>query len=82
MEAVDQKKWIPICPCRNDTTLSHLFFADDLVLMGKATVSTTRTIREVLGTFCMASGLKLNQRKSKVIFSNSGGANLKRTMCN
>lgn len=72
-EEVSHKKWNPIIPCRDGPILSHLFFADDLVLMGKANISTARSIHRVLEKFCVASGLKLNQQKSKIFFSNQGG---------
>lgn len=65
-EAVNRKKWSPIVPCRAGPALSHLLFADDLVLMGKATASTARTIRTVLNKFCKASGLKLNPEVKSV----------------
>lgn len=77
LEVVEERKWEPLKPCRGCPALSHLFFADDLLLMGKATVSTTRTIKRVLDKFCEASGLNLNPTKSKVYFSKTGGASLK-----
>lgn len=79
-EVLDKKHWHPIIPCRVGPALSHLFFADDLVLMGKANVTTARTIRNILDKFCHASGLKLNLEKSKVFFSKAGGHNFKRSI--
>lgn len=70
-EKVNRKKWHPIKPCRGSPAFSHLFFADDLILMSKVDTRNARVIR---------SGLHLNLRKSKVYFSNIGGAALKRSI--
>lgn len=80
-EEVTKNKWSPITPCRDGPSLSHLFFVDDLIFMGKATVSTTHTINRVLQRFFKASGLKLNPQKSKIFFSKQGGQLLKNIIC-
>ncbi|KAL7252308.1 hypothetical protein ACSBR1_014034 [Camellia fascicularis] len=49
--------------------ISHLFFADDLLLFGKADVSNCNTIMEVLNDFSAASGLKISLFKSKLFIS-------------
>ncbi|GJR41802.1 RNA-directed DNA polymerase, eukaryota [Tanacetum coccineum] len=48
-------------------TLSHFFFADDAVFVGKWEVSNILAIVNVLKIFHMASGLKINIHKSKLI---------------
>jgi hypothetical protein len=50
---------------RNGTQLSHLFFADDVLLFGKATSTQARVIDEVLNNFRDISGLKISLEKSK-----------------
>lgn len=47
-EALDARIWQPILPCRGGPKLSHIFFADDLILMGKATLPTARTISKIM----------------------------------
>lgn len=55
--------------------LFHIF-ADDLILLGKATVQNARVIKQVIDLFCEKTGLNLNLAKSKVFFSKSNGAGL------
>lgn len=51
--------------------LSHLFFADDLMLFYEASVSQMNVISKVLESFCYFSGQKINVSKSQVFFSPS-----------
>ncbi|GJS69464.1 RNA-directed DNA polymerase, eukaryota [Tanacetum coccineum] len=48
-------------------TLSHFFYADDAVFVGKWEVSNISAIVNVLNIFHMASGLKINIQKSKLM---------------
>ncbi|GKE80067.1 hypothetical protein Tco_1550067, partial [Tanacetum coccineum] len=48
-------------------TLSHLFYADDEVFIGKWDKSNLATIVNVLKCFFLASGLKINIHKSKLM---------------
>ncbi|GJY66487.1 RNA-directed DNA polymerase, eukaryota, reverse transcriptase zinc-binding domain protein [Tanacetum coccineum] len=50
----------------NSLTLSHLFYADDAVFVGKWDISNVKTIVNVLNCFFLASGLKINLHKSKL----------------
>ncbi|GJS94120.1 RNA-directed DNA polymerase, eukaryota, reverse transcriptase zinc-binding domain protein [Tanacetum coccineum] len=54
-------------PIDSSLTLSHLFFADDAIFVGKGDFLNIRTIVNVLKCFHLASGLKINFRKSKLI---------------
>lgn len=68
-EAVEDKKWKPIRLSRGGPQLSHICFADDLILFAEASVSQIRVIKSVLETFCRASGQKVSLPKSKIFFS-------------
>ncbi|GJR37353.1 cellulose synthase-like protein G3 [Tanacetum coccineum] len=48
-------------------SLSHLFYADDVIFIGKWNLSNLSTIVNVLKWFYLASGLKINLYKSKLM---------------
>ncbi|GKB58259.1 RNA-directed DNA polymerase, eukaryota, partial [Tanacetum coccineum] len=48
-------------------TLSHLFYADDVVFVGEWKDSNIHTLLNVLKCFFLASGLKINIQKSKLM---------------
>ena len=50
-------------------SISHLFFADDSVLFTRANEKEAEKILEILSTYEVASGQKLNMEKSEVSFS-------------
>ena len=49
--------------------VSHLFFANDLVLFGKADMKNCLSMMDALEGFCGVSGQKINKEKSRVYFS-------------
>ena len=67
--AVAKKDWKPIKLSRGGPALSHICFADDLILFAEASVSQVRVIRKVLENFCEASGQKVSLDKSVIFFS-------------
>lgn len=54
---------------RSGQTLSHLFFADDVILFAKAEVSQAILIKQCLQCFCAASGQKVSLSKSNLFIS-------------
>ncbi|CAN6697763.1 unnamed protein product [Malus baccata var. baccata] len=56
--------------------LTHLFFADDSVVFGDASVEEVKSIVEVLKTYARGSGQEINLAKSSVFF----GANTPKCM--
>ncbi|GJV58972.1 RNA-directed DNA polymerase, eukaryota [Tanacetum coccineum] len=48
-------------------TLSHLFYADDVVFVGEWKDSNIHILLNVLKCFFLASGLKINLQKSKLM---------------
>ncbi|CAA7028167.1 unnamed protein product [Microthlaspi erraticum] len=68
-ESIAGRQWKPISLSRGEPQLSHILFADDLILFAEASVAQIRIIRRVLEKFCMASGQKVSLEKSKIYFS-------------
>ncbi|GKE18757.1 RNA-directed DNA polymerase, eukaryota, partial [Tanacetum coccineum] len=54
-------------PLDNSLTISHLFYADNAIFVGKWNSSNLKIILKVLKCFHMASGLKININKSKLM---------------
>ena len=52
---------------RHDVCLSHLEFADDMLLFSAAKVHPLVNLRRILGCFSLMSGLKINFEKSGMI---------------
>ena len=65
----DSNLWDPIKASRGGPALSHLFFADNLVLFGKANEKNCQSIKDTLEVFCELSGQKVNNDKSRIYFS-------------
>ncbi|MCI15307.1 RNA-directed DNA polymerase (Reverse transcriptase), partial [Trifolium medium] len=71
IKEVDEGYWNPMRLSKNGPPLSHLFFADDVLLFAKATNSQALNIASTLNHFASCSGLKVNVAKFKVFFSSS-----------
>ncbi|GMI74428.1 hypothetical protein HRI_001112100 [Hibiscus trionum] len=61
--------WKPIRLSRNGPGLSHLFFADDLVLFAEADAGQMDVIHGVMEEFCLCSGHRVSIAKTQVYFS-------------
>lgn len=69
-DLVDAGSWKPLKFGRgNGPKVSHINFADDLVLIAEASIDQANVIHDVLSKFCSKSGQKVNLKKSKVLFS-------------
>ncbi|XP_031101801.1 uncharacterized protein LOC116005700 [Ipomoea triloba] len=69
--------WKPIRICRGGIGISHLFFADDLMLFGEASEIQATTMVECLNNFSAASGLIVNLAKSTTFCSPNLNAGLR-----
>lgn len=49
--------------------MSHLLFADDLLLFTKATISQVRVVNITISEFCRTSGVKVNFTESELVCS-------------
>lgn len=62
-------KWKPIALSKGGPPLSHLFFANDLVLFGEVTQVIAKVLRSTIDVFCLHSRHKVSPSKSKLCFS-------------
>lgn len=67
--AVEQKLWSPIQLSRGGPKLSHLAFADDLMLFAEASLDQADIMKTILGLFCESSGQKVSMEKTRIFFS-------------
>ena len=67
--ATESKDWTPFWVGRKKIPISHLLFADDLLLFGRVDENTAFAVRDTLATFCNDSGQKINEQKSGLLFS-------------
>lgn len=70
---IDEKcangEWKPIKASNSGPIISHLFFANDLLLFARADITNCRSVRDAIDEFCMKSGHIVNPVKSKIYFS-------------
>ncbi|KAL4343532.1 hypothetical protein AHAS_Ahas11G0087800 [Arachis hypogaea] len=71
--AVDHGFWKPIKLNRDGSKLSHLCFADDLILFAEANLQQVDIIKKFLKAFCDSSGQKISNEKARVYFSKNVG---------
>ncbi|KAH9673090.1 reverse transcriptase domain-containing protein [Citrus sinensis] len=69
LRAVNTGTWRPIRLSKRGTPITHVFFADDLLLFAEASCNQAAMINDVLNTFCVSSEAKVSKQKSQVFFS-------------
>ncbi|XP_031115795.1 uncharacterized protein LOC116019654 [Ipomoea triloba] len=67
--AVSNGSWKGIQISKNGPSLSHLCFADDMILFGEAMVSQAEIMIDCLNKFCSSSGQKVSFLKSQLFVS-------------
>ncbi|XP_056692079.1 uncharacterized protein [Spinacia oleracea] len=80
-EAASEGKWKPFCLRKNGIPITHLMFADDLLLFGDTSPSTLNSLKEVLENFWECSGQKMNNSKSRIYFSKYTSQHQKDLFC-
>ncbi|PNX94494.1 ribonuclease H, partial [Trifolium pratense] len=69
MQEVQEGKWKPMRAGRNGPLISHLMFADDLILFAEANVDQLQVVLNVIDRFCQMSGQQVSQEKTSIMFS-------------
>ncbi|XP_074278479.1 uncharacterized protein LOC141602068 [Silene latifolia] len=69
MEFATRKWYFSYHPMCKSLKLTHLLFADDLLMFSKGDVQSIMLILRVLATFSGSSGLKVNASKSEVVYN-------------
>ena len=67
--ACEKGDWTPFWVGKKRVKVSHLLFKDDLLLFGKVDESTTFAVRDIMTEFGRISGQKVNENKSRLVFS-------------
>jgi hypothetical protein len=67
--AVEEGIWKTLRAGRNGPLVSHLMFADDLLLFGEATDEQMQGLMEILTNFCKMSGQEISKEKTSILFS-------------
>ncbi|KAF7812710.1 RNA-directed DNA polymerase [Senna tora] len=68
-ERVDENSWHTMRAGRSGPSISHLVFADDIILFSEATMDQAQVILQCLSSFGEASGQKVNTHKTSIYFS-------------
>lgn len=68
-QAVSEKRLKGVSIWRREPKISHLFFADDSIIFGRATETKGLEIMRILKVYESFSGQQLNKEKTSLFFS-------------
>jgi len=66
---VASREWAPVPVARGDPSISHLLFADDVLLFSHAAFKQCQVVLDTMKQFCACSGMLVNEQKSRVYLS-------------
>lgn len=67
--AVEKKVLRPVKVARNGPSISHLAFADDLILFTESTSEQAQVMSSILELLCVSSGQRVSRDKMRIYFS-------------
>lgn len=70
-DTVQDGAWTPLKFGRSGPTVSHLLFANDILLVAEACISNAQVINDIIGHFASCSGQTVNKAKSCILFSHN-----------
>ncbi|KAF8413392.1 hypothetical protein HHK36_001373 [Tetracentron sinense] len=79
---VENREWKPVKAARSAPYISHLFFANDLILFAEASIRQMEIIMECFEDFCGASGQCISFTKSKLYVSPNCSRQIARDISN
>lgn len=68
-DAWENGEWNAFCVGKKKVPITHLLFADDLLLFGECCEETLEAVQNTLDIFMSCSGQKVNRDKSKLYVS-------------
>src|ERR1044072_2651484 len=77
---VTEGSWKPIRITKQGIGISHLFFADDVILFFQGNKTQINLVESTLGYFCQASGMKINLEKSRMFCSSNMDQNVQQEL--
>lgn len=80
MDAVKNGDWNPLKFGRGGPSISHLMFADDIILIAEASSTNASNIMQVLDHFGANFGQQINRTKSRLFFSKNTPQNVQQSI--